>query len=128
MILLFWFILAIGQAGSECVLPPPPRKPVLAAGTCPEGLSPIGNGRWVAQGGIDKEKHTAWFSAGPWPARDSQTNKAAKGGNCAYCQTIFPITCVANYQGAQTIETEYGLLKVHVFAQAQWQATQPTRH
>ena len=130
MILLFWFILAVGQVGFGCgphPALPPALKPILAPGTCPEGLSPISNGRWVAQGVIDKEKHTVWFSAGPWPARDNPANKSAKGENCAHCQVIFPITCVAGYQGAQTIQTENGLLKVHVFAQAQWQAPQTQR-
>lgn len=127
MILLFWFILAVGQAELGCVIPPVPTKHVPAPGTCPEGLSPIGNGRWVAQGVIDKGNHTAWFSAGPWPARDSQANKQAKGENCTHCQTIFPTTCVADYQGAHTIQTENGQVKVHVFTQAQWQAPQTKR-
>jgi hypothetical protein len=121
MILLFWFILAIGQADLGCGLHPA-LKPSPTPGTCPEGLSPIGNGRWVAQGVIDKEKRSARFSAGPWPARDSQANTPAKGKVCAHCQVIFPLTCVADYQGTQTIETENGLLKVHVFTKAQWQA------
>jgi hypothetical protein len=114
MIWLWWFLIAVGQSGGFCSMPPPasPDKP----GQCPSGLAPLGAGRWVAQGTLDKQNHSAQLSAGPW-----QTH-AGKVENCAGCVTAFPTTCVADYQGSHIIASKNGAIKIHVFKRTHWLA------
>ncbi len=113
MLKLCVFLVMVGQTGLfGFMLPPPPVRQT----SCPTGFVAIGRGNWVAQGSFDTQNRTLYIAAGPWQVRESHVDK----GDCANCQTFFPATCVADFQGSQTIQTDAGKIWVHVYSQTRW--------
>ncbi len=110
MMLAWYFSLAVGQffiyPGSG--LPPPPKGNPDA---CPPGMAVVAAGIWVAEGKLNRQANSFAMRAGPW-----QTT----GEQCEVCPRTLPTTCVADYQGMETIRSASGPVKLHVFGQTHW--------